>query len=188
MEEVAEVRPVPGYEGHYEVDSLGNVFSLKRGRRKQMKASGSSRGYLQAQLFSQGKFKTIQVHVLVAMAFLDHVPCGHEIEVDHIDQNRMNNRLSNLRTVVQPLNALNRKVQERNQSGVTGVIWSKWAKRWIASIRVDWKLIYLGCFSDVNVAIDARRGAENLRIDELLAFRESLRPKNLKKSVDLSTY
>lgn len=188
MDDVAEVRPVPGYEGHYEVDSLGNVFSLKRGRRMQMRSSKSSRGYLQVQLFTQGQFKTIQVHVLVAMAFLDHTRCGHEIEVDHIDQNRLNNKKSNLRTVVQPLNALNRKVQDRNQSGVTGVIWSKWVKKWIASIRVDWKLIHLGCFVDVDEAIEARRGAENLRIDELLIFRESLRSKNLKKNVDLSTY
>ena len=187
MEEVAEVRPVPGYEGHYEVDTFGNVFSLKRGRRMQM-SPAIARGYLRLQIFKDGNFKTMAVHVLVAMAFLDHTPCGHEIEVDHIDQNRLNNRLSNLRTVVQPLNGLNRKVQDRNQSGVTGVIWSKWVKKWIASIRVDWKLIYLGCFADVDEAIEARRGAENLRIDELLVFRESLRSKNLKKSVDLSTY
>lgn len=184
MEEVAEVRPVPGYEGHYEVDSLGNVFSLKRGRRMQMRLSPNSGGYLQTQLFLNGAFKTIGAHMLVAMAFHNHKSCGQMIEVDHFDKDRTNNTASNLRIITHPHNCLHCKLSKRNKSGVTGVTWMKQNKCWVSNIRVDRKLIYLGCYKNIADAIESRRSAEALRIEELLALRDSIRSKKLEKVID----
>lgn len=186
MEEVAEVRPVPGYEGHYEVDSLGNVFSLLFRKRHKLKPATVKGNYQVVVLTKDKKPRSIYVHQLIAMAFLDHTRCGHEIEVDHEDRNPRNNRLDNLRLVKQPLNALQRGVQKRNKSGVTGVLWHNRDNIWEAYIRIDWKLVYLGRFRDVKKAAEARRKAEGKRIEEL----EALLPPKRKneKSVDLSTY
>ncbi len=184
--EVAEVRPVPGYEGHYEVDSLGNVFSFKRGRRKQMNLTPNSGGYLQVQLFLGGVFKCFRVHMLVAMAFLDHESCGQLIEVDHFDKNKINNRASNLRIITHPHNSLHCKVSKRNKSGVNGVTWMKQNKCWVANIRADRKLIYLGCFKNLAEAIKARRSAEAIRIEELLARRDSIISKKFEKVIDVA--
>lgn len=184
MDESVEVRPVPGYEGHYEVDSLGNVFSLKRGRRKQMRLAPNGGGYLQTQLFLNGAFKTLGAHMLVAMAFHSHKSCGQLIEVDHFDKDKTNNKASNLRIITHPHNCLHRRVSVRSKSGVNGVTWMKQGKCWVANIRADWNLIYLGCFKNLADAIEARRRAEALRIDELLALRDSIRAKKLEKVID----
>ena len=60
------------------------------------------------------------VHRLVAMAFLDHVPCGHKIVVDHIDNNPFNNHLSNLQLISNRENTT--KDKPIGKSGFRGVV------------------------------------------------------------------
>ena len=82
--------------------------------------------------------------------------------VDHINHNKLDNRWENLRPVTNQENQRNMKVPKDNTSGVVGVYWHKPAKRWLASIRVDNRLVHLGSFASFSDAVDARKNAEVL--------------------------
>ncbi|USK58148.1 HNH endonuclease [Peribacillus asahii] len=72
--------------------------------------------------------------------------------VDHINRDTLDNRRANLRVVTHKENALNRKVQKNNSSGVTNVRIHGLSNKWQAYIRIDNKFISLGLFADKEVA------------------------------------
>lgn len=80
--------------------------------------------------------------------------------VDHINQDRLDNRRSNLRPATKRLNALNAKRRRDNSSGAHGVRWHKAARKWTAEIYVRGRSIYLGLFDTIEEAISARLAAE----------------------------
>jgi hypothetical protein len=82
------------------------------------------------------------------------------IEVDHIDGNKSNNSISNLREASRNTNLMNRPLTKRNTSGITGVWFSKGKQKWTAAIKSNSKAIYLGVFDSKNDAAKARRDAE----------------------------
>jgi len=75
------------------------------------------------------------------------------LEIDHIDQNPKNNRISNLRQATRSQNAQNISYTPRTHSGITGVVWDN---IWKAVITVNRKEIVLGKFSNIEDAIKAR--------------------------------
>lgn len=81
-------------------------------------------------------------------------------QVDHIDGNRSNNRIENLRAVNNQQNARNQKIRKNNTSGAMGVCWHKRYGKWVSYIRVDGKAKYLGGFDAIEDAIEARRKAD----------------------------
>ena len=107
---VAEVviKPVPGYEGYYEVDNLGRVFSVDRiiqvndnGRIYDkpihgalLKQTNHSQGYKTVALTKNGKTKQEYVHRIVASAFIPN-PDNFSV-VNHKDEDKTNNFVDNL--------------------------------------------------------------------------------------------
>ena len=83
-----------------------------------------------------------------------------ENQIDHVNQDSLNNRLSNLRDVTGSENLNNQKMSKNNLSGVTGVIFRNKSQKWEACIRVNGKLIHLGLFNLKADAIVARKNAE----------------------------
>ena len=83
-----------------------------------------------------------------------------ENQIDHLDQNSLNNRLINLRDVTNAENGKNQKMSNRNSSGFTGVYFHNKAQKWEAQIKVNFKRIYLGLFELKDDAITARKNAE----------------------------
>lgn len=81
-------------------------------------------------------------------------------QVDHINGDRADNRLCNLREVDNQQNQRNVRLTRNNTSGVCGVHWNRRANRWHARIGIDRRQISLGLFKDKNEAIQARRAAE----------------------------
>lgn len=73
---------------------------------------------------------------------------------------RNNNRLFNLRFVTRSENRKNQSVSSKNTSGVTGVYFSKAKKKYIAQIKVNREVIYLGIFETLECAAEARRQAD----------------------------
>ena len=145
---IEEYRAVKGYEGLYEVSNFGNVKSLKRtdsrGHRVKeriLKQSIAGNSYLRVKLFNGIQY----VHQLVAITFLNHVPNGNKIVVDHIDNNKLNNRLDNLQLIT---NRENLSKEKRGTSKYTGVYWNKQCKKWHSSITINSKIKYLGQYTN----------------------------------------
>lgn len=68
------------------------------------------------------------------------------LEVDHIDRDKINNRISNLRLANRSQNAINRRLQSNNSSGLKGVWKRKNIDSWVAQIGLNGKTIRLGSF------------------------------------------
>ena len=85
----------------------------------------------------------------------------HLFEIDHINRDRSNNRLNNLRLVTTEINLKNHPRRKDNTSGVTGVGWSKYKRMWFARINYDRKDKFLGYFQTIEAATSARIDAAN---------------------------
>lgn len=80
--------------------------------------------------------------------------------LDHINHDRTDNRIANLRAVSKQENCKNVSKGKRNTSGHVGVIWDKRRGYWVAAIKINGKNIHLGRFVDKSDAVDARKNAE----------------------------
>jgi len=83
-----------------------------------------------------------------------------EFEIDHIDGDGLNNKLSNLREVTHAENCKNKRQSILNKSGCTGVSIHKETGKWRARIRDGKKYFSLGLFANIEDAITARKNAE----------------------------
>lgn len=80
--------------------------------------------------------------------------------IDHINCDRADNRIQNLRAADHSLNARNRGVGKNSKCGVRGVHWSAQKRKWRAVITVNYQNIHLGLFDDLEAAKAARKVAE----------------------------
>lgn len=90
-------RAIPGYEGRYCVSDLGNVMSmdfLGTGLPGLMKGTENHSGYLTLELSLRGKKKRFHIPRLVMLAFIG--PRPPNAQINHIDGDKKNNKLSNL--------------------------------------------------------------------------------------------
>lgn len=95
-------KDIKGFEGRYQVSNMGRVWSLLSN--KELKPS-TYQGYKRVNLtISNGKYKTVSVHRLVALAFVDGYSDG--LEVNHIDENPENNIANNLEWVTHAKNVV----------------------------------------------------------------------------------
>ena len=95
------------------------------------------------------------VNQIMAIAFLSHKPCGHKIVVDHIDNNKLNNKLYNLQLITHRENISKDK---KGSSKYTGVCWHKIKNKWQSSIAINGKIKYLGIFTN---EIEAAQAYQN---------------------------
>lgn len=101
--------------------------------------------------------KQYRAHRLAYLYVYGKLPNNH---IDHINQDKTDDRICNLRDVSQKENNRNVGIQKNNASGVTGVWWNKRKNRWIAEIKVNYKKIHLGSFKDIQKAKKARKEAD----------------------------
>jgi hypothetical protein len=80
--------------------------------------------------------------------------------LDHIDHNKDNNSILNLRVINCAENSKNMKQNKNNKSGIVGVSFHKTMGKWEANITVNMLPIKLGFFKDIHLAIKARQEAE----------------------------
>ena len=145
-------KDVPNYEGIYQVSNFGNVKSFKWGKEKQKKSTVDSNGYLTICLTdNEKKQRTIKVHVLVAMAFLDYKPNGKlDFVIDHKNGVRTDNRLENLQIVTQRENVQN---YHKSKKGKIGADWHEQTKKWRSRIFINKNIVHLGLFEEEKDAL-----------------------------------
>ena len=138
-------KDVPEYEGLYQVSNFGRVKSLKFNKQRILKLTSDPNGYYRCNLYSKGKRGRFKVHKLVAISFLGHVPDGHNIVVDHVNNDKSNNRLENLQLISHRENTS--KDKKGYSSQYVGVTWNKSTSKWLSRIVIEGELKYLGSFT-----------------------------------------
>lgn len=94
MEKIEVWKDVVGYEGLYQVSSFGRVKRLKNGKERILKPILHCSGYLYVNLFKNKIHEGFRVHRLVAMTFIPNL--NDLPQVNHKDENKMNNHAENL--------------------------------------------------------------------------------------------
>lgn len=167
METIKEIwKDIPNFEGYYQVSNLGRVKSMRRWRdngnggyyqkERVMTNVDGGDGYFRVILYKNGKKKLKRIHQLVCEAFLGHIPCGMNQVIDHINGNKKDNCLENLRIVTQRENSSNRKF--KYTSKYTGVSLCSWGKKWRSMIYINGRLKSLGSF---NTELEAHQAYQN---------------------------
>ena len=147
-------KDIKSYKGYYQASNLGRIKGLKRTikqkngalypvKEKILKGTITSKGYSVIALSKNNTRKMWFVHQLIAIAFLDHTPCGYRIVVDHINDNPLDNRAKNLQLVTHRENITKNTI---GQSKYTGVCWHKNNKKWSSRISINGKSHNLGFF------------------------------------------
>jgi hypothetical protein len=136
---------------NYAVSNLGRVKNLKK--KQILKPSTDDKGYHAVGLSINGIVKTQKVHRLVANTFLSNIekkPC-----VDHIDGDKSNNDLQNLRfATIMENNRNRRKQQKQSSSKYKGLYYCTTRNKYRVLIRIDRKLIHVGYFNNEEEAAE----------------------------------
>lgn len=116
----------------------------------------STDGYYRVNAIIGGIKQAVLVHRIAYELY--HSELLLDYVIDHIDQNKLNNSISNLRKVTRAENNRNLGKRITNTSGHSGVYQSP-SGRWVAQIRVNGKNNHLGCFDTLEEAADAKSKA-----------------------------
>jgi hypothetical protein len=81
--------------------------------------------------------------------------------IDHIDSNKSNNKIENLRSATNSENVKNAKLRKDNSSGIKGVNWHKVTKKWAVQISVNGQKKHIGIFDDLELASLVAQEARN---------------------------
>ena len=158
MEEIW--RGIKGYREHYQISNFGSVKRLGDGKTREdkiLKLTLTKSGYVTLRLTLNGISKTRRVDRLVAETFLGNIPFCHIPEIKHLDSDRSNNQVSNL-VIIKTKHKMSR-LNFKFSSEYAGVSWSNQSKKWVASIAIAGKSIYLGGYTDEICASNAYQKA-----------------------------
>ena len=136
----------------YSVSDFGNMKNNTTGYI--LKNSIESAGYGLVVLMHNKKKHYFKTHRLVATSFIEN-PEG-KLCIDHINNDKMDNNVNNLRWTTHTENCQNRKINKNNTSSVKGVSYDKKTNKWQAYIYIDGLKIYLGKFTNLEDAKQAR--------------------------------
>ena len=142
----------------YQVSNIGRVRNANTGRF--LKPSVNERGYNAVTLRVDNQKSTGMIHRLVAQEFLEK---GNGYQVDHINHNKLDNCVSNLRWVSNQQNAMNRSKSSSNASSkYKGVCFNNQQNKWLASIKIHNISKYIGNFVNEK---DAARAYNNKALE-----------------------
>ena len=111
------------------------------------------KGYCRVEITVCGKRYSISVHRIIWEMFKGPILSGAQI--DHIDGDRCNNRIQNLRLADPKQNAWNRGISKANTSGHKGVSFDKSEGKWVAQIRTNGISRKIGSFKTKEEAAKA---------------------------------
>lgn len=132
-------------------DDVKEIFTYQNGKlfwnddRSSRVKSGDEAGSFDYKGYKQVKIGnyTYKVHRLIFLYHHNHLP----ITIDHIDGDKSNNNIENLRGATYSQNQCNRSLQKNNTSGIKGVSWSKNKNKWEAYCFINKKKKNLGRYN-----------------------------------------
>jgi len=133
---------IEGYENLYKICENGDVISCKFNKEKILKPSIDSNGYLKVGLCKNNKQKKFRIHRLIAIHFIEN-PEDYKC-VNHINGNRSDNSIVNLRWITLSGNCRNKNTGMY----MKGVSFNKKNKKFRARIYIDNKHKHLGYFEN----------------------------------------
>ena len=150
-----------------EIKKLNSMFSyneesgivirkLRAGRRGLVGAvvGSLSHGYLEVRIDKEN-YRLHRIIWIMKFGFIDE-----NLQIDHINGIRDDNRIKNLRLVPHKDNGKNVKMHNTNTSGITGVYWDNANNNWKASICVNGKSNHIGSYETILEAATARKLSE----------------------------
>lgn len=151
MEEIW--KDIEGFEGLYQVNNLGRIKALKKlskgngrnqskliWRKERLLKPNISGFYFMVKLSKNEESKSFTLHRLIAQSFLGDHP---GMNVDHKDNNQLNNNIENLQWITSRENATKDK---KGSSKYSGVCLHKTTKKWEAYVMHNSIKKYLGIF------------------------------------------
>ena len=123
---------------NYLIYEDGKVFNQKT--QKWRKAATNNHGYNNIVLCKNGKSKTFYIHRLIALHYIPNPE--NKKEVDHIDRDRLNNHISNLRWATHSENNRNISFQKNNKSGHTYISYCNERNQYMFSRMINGKHIF----------------------------------------------
>ncbi len=144
---MAKTGPKPDFD-------VKEMFDYKEGKllwkhsKKGGRRSGSEVGYGA----KEGGYKWVKIgeryFLIHRLVYFFHTNKWPDL-IDHIDCDKRNNRIENLREATKSINGHNvKELRSNNRSGFKGVYWSQIAKKWAAQYTVNRKTIYIGVYDD----------------------------------------
>jgi hypothetical protein len=102
------------------------------------------KGYIHVKI----KAKCFKAHRLIFLYHHGYLPeC-----VDHIDGDKTNNKIENLRAATKEENCRNQKIRSTNKSGYKGVKWVEHCKKWQVEVCKNYKQLRFGMYEDLELA------------------------------------
>ena len=139
MEE--EFKKIDGYD-NYEISNQGNVRNSDTGR--VLKPIKNRDGYYNVYLCKDGIKKALKIHRLIALHFIPNP--DNLLYIDHIDRNRTNNSISNLRWISKSNNNRNITKRQNTSSKFIGVYFKKCAGKYVTHISINNKRKHIGYY------------------------------------------
>lgn len=139
-------KPIRGYTG-YLIYRNGSVENLRNKTDPWAKSFIDSDGYTIVRLLDYSDKanpmeRIERLHILIARAFIPNKK--NKGEVDHVDKNKSNNDVSNLRWATRKQNSMNIKPKEGHSSLYKGVGWIECKGIWRAQIKIDGVSCHIG--------------------------------------------
>lgn len=127
---------------HYDAETGRFTRRVFRSHNAQREAESALKtGYLSIQVNK----RNLRAHRMAWLYVYGELP-PKGVDIDHINGDRTDNRICNLRLASRSQNMANVGLKGTNSSGFKGVSWHKKSQRWRARIKVDYREIYLGSF------------------------------------------
>ena len=111
---------------------------------------GLETGYVAGDGYKRTKInqKLYGTHQIIFLMFYGYLPK----QIDHINRDRLDNRIENLRAATNSQNQHNKSIPKNNTSGIQGVTWNKRAKKWYVQLMFNKKPMYFGVYKDLELA------------------------------------